>query len=1015
MNTMRSATLVLFLMVLVGAKAVGVSSSGMTPAPPRGVADRQEHLGLSQATSTLPSMPQIPRRSDSGLASGTGVSQTQFYWHIQRVDDGLQVGTANTRTMAIDHQGRPHVVYGGDHLFYAVYDNGQWHTEIADYGDAFTYLGSYASLALDAEDRPHISYYDGYHGNLKYAFREGHQWHTEIVDTGQHMGQGTCIAVDSEGNPHIAYYDGDNKDLRYAAWNGVRWDLETVDSQGDVGTSAWIVIDDQEQPHLSYFDATSADLRYATRTASGWMLETVDAQDSAGASSSIALDQDGKPVIGYIHQVNLPNVGVRSDVRVARRQNSVWSVHDVFTDYKTRLSQTSLLVDEFGTIQLVFAATSPYSGLYMTTVPISGSTGTRLLDDIGYGGTTIAEDSSGKVYIRFGGELGWLSEDAWFSKQIYGYFCSRGRNSDLALDSNDAPHMVYHVCWYGDVRHTTLQNGRWISQTVANGNLGGPSITIDSEDRPRVSYLDADKRNSMHASWDGQQWVTDIIEESLAGIMNGYGVNTSIALDSRQLSHVVYPYESVNSDLGLHYAYWNGLNWSVQAIISDTNGYSYYNDLALDAVGRPHLLFESSAGLQYAFWTGTEWLVQTLDSQGGGFFSLALDDHQYPNVSYCKGGVALVYARWDGTIWQKETLDNVCGNTSIALDSADRPAISYWQDSHSTGQGILKYAQLTSSGWITQEVDPSVSVGYETSLALDSHDLPHISYYDYNAGDLKYAVGKADPPPAICHNLIPTHSGSGNNPAPTPLSSVGCAIGQFVEGAPISLVAAPAVGWQVSGWSGTADNISNHFTNSLVMPGGNYVVSVDYGPTTLTCFALTTNHIGGGSNPAPTPANSSDCPVRQYAAGASINLTASPETGWYVSSWTGTANDASTSLNNSLVMPASNHAVGVTYSQNAPTCFTLTTIHTGSGSDPVPVPSNSAGCPTGRYVAGTPVGLTAAPAAGWQVGSWTGTANDASTSTTNSLTMPAADHAVAVTYVPGISGEDDLFLPLIQR
>lgn len=38
------------------------------------------------------------------------------------------------------------------------------------------------------------------------------------------------------------------------------------------------------------------------------------------------------------------------------------------------------------------------------------------------------------------------------------------------------------------------------------------------------------------------------------------------------------------------------------------------------------------------------------------------------------------------------------------------------------------------------------------------------------------------------------------------------------------------------------------------------------------------------------------------------------------------------------------------------------------------------------------------PATGWQIGSWTGTANDGSTASTNSLTMPAAVHSAAVNY-----------------
>src|SRR6202008_2269525 len=60
-------------------------------------------------------------------------------------------------------------------------------------------------------------------------------------------------------------------------------------------------------------------------------------------------------------------------------------------------------------------------------------------------------------------------------------------------------------------------------------------------------------------------------------------------------------------------------------------------------------------------------------------------------------------------------------------------------------------------------------------------------------------------------------------------------------------------------------------------------------------------------------------------------------------------------------------------------------------------------CPTGQYVAGEAITLTASPAASWIVSSWSGTNNNSSTSTTNSATMPAAPLTVSVTYVlPGL-------------
>lgn len=82
-----------------------------------------------------------------------------------------------------------------------------------------------------------------------------------------------------------------------------------------------------------------------------------------------------------------------------------------------------------------------------------------------------------------------------------------------------------------------------------------------------------------------------------------------------------------------------------------------------------------------------------------------------------------------------------------------------------------------------------------------------------------------------------------------------------------------------------------------------------------------------------------------------------------------------------------------------PVCYQLSLGFTGNGDMPVTSPLNSPNCDVGRYVSGEVVSLTANPAASWLVGSWTGTDNDASTSSSNTVTMPETDTAVTVNYV----------------
>ncbi len=87
--------------------------------------------------------------------------------------------------------------------------------------------------------------------------------------------------------------------------------------------------------------------------------------------------------------------------------------------------------------------------------------------------------------------------------------------------------------------------------------------------------------------------------------------------------------------------------------------------------------------------------------------------------------------------------------------------------------------------------------------------------------------------------------------------------------------------------------------------------------------------------------------------------------------------------------------------QPGPTCYSLTlgANNLAGGSVPTGTPTASSGCGSGQYVAGEEIQVAAAPASGFTVGSWTGTADDTSTADTNSLVMPAASHAVTVNYL----------------
>jgi hypothetical protein len=88
-------------------------------------------------------------------------------------------------------------------------------------------------------------------------------------------------------------------------------------------------------------------------------------------------------------------------------------------------------------------------------------------------------------------------------------------------------------------------------------------------------------------------------------------------------------------------------------------------------------------------------------------------------------------------LWKYQSVDdpmlfNYMGDRSLRLDSDNNPHIAF-------GGDHLYYASYDGSNWTFETVDPAVGVGFFTSLALDSQDRPHITYYDTVHGALKYA------------------------------------------------------------------------------------------------------------------------------------------------------------------------------------------------------------------------------------------------------------------------------------
>ncbi|MFL2985198.1 MAG: putative Ig domain-containing protein [Candidatus Poseidoniaceae archaeon] len=332
---------------------------------------------------------------------------------------------------------------------------------------------------------------------------------------------------------------------------------------------------------------------------------------------------------------------------------------------------------------------------------------------------------------------------------------------------NDAvPSISYNPDWFELTKDVAMSPtatpanvGGAIPSTVidSTGNVGEySSIAIDSYGYKHISYYDAITLDLKYATDKTGSWVTISVDTT-----GDAGQYSSIAIDSNDAVHISY-YDSTHADL--KYATCSSgctitSNWNVVSVDTAVNVGSW-NSIAIDSNDAVHISYYDSTydDLKYATCSSgctsaSNWNDVSVDSihagNVGSWNSIAIDSNDAVHISYrdstnnnlkyttCSSGCTIA------SNWNDVTVDtgNVGHYTSIAIDSNDAVHISYYDLANKD----LKYASCSSgctiaSNWNDVSVDTAGYVGSHTSIAIDSNDAVHISYRESTNDDLKYAT-----------------------------------------------------------------------------------------------------------------------------------------------------------------------------------------------------------------------------------------------------------------------------------
>ena len=426
--------------------------------------------------------------------------------------------------------------------------------------------------------------------------------------------------------------------------------------------------------------------------------------------------------------------------------------------------------------------------------------------------------------------------------------------------------------------------------------------------------------------------------------------------------------------------------------ISNNSGYSSFPSLAIDSYGAPVVAWHGDSGSDVEIyvrrWNGAAWVEMGSDSASGGGISNNSGDSSFPALAIgldgapiitwldnSGGGSSEIYVRrWNGAAWVEMGsgsasgggISNTIGKSEdpfLIIGPDGAPIITWADDSGSdSGDYGIYLRRWNGAAWV--EMGSGSASGYgisnntngwsgDPSLVIGSGGAPIITWTEEHNDDYEIYVRR-------WNGSTWAEMGSGS-------ASDG-------------------------GISNTRNGLSWHPSIAAGPDGAPIVAWYDYNIGNYEIYARRWNgsawvEMSSGSASGGGISNNSSRSVQPSLA---IGPDGAPIVAWYDESST-------------------NSEIYVRRYQAS--CYTLTLTHSGSGSNPTANPLNSTGCAARHYTAGQAITLSASPAAGHHVKNWSGTANDSSTSTTNSLTMPAANHTVSVNYEAMPAGVFRAFMP----
>ena len=282
-----------------------------------------------------------------------------------------------------------------------------------------------------------------------------------------------------------------------------------------------------------------------------------------------------------------------------------------------------------------------------------------------------------------------------------------------------------------------VAGAQWETETVdSTGDVGQYPDIILWDGEVFISYYDATGPSLKFARRDDSSWTIETIDS-----VGDVGTHTSIAVDGYPAGHIVYRDETQDY---VKYAFSDTTSWTVD-IFDDGGGNGYFTNIAINTdTDDMYITYMNvyTQDLNVVVCQGGPCVYERPDDnqpcrEGA---SMALGPDEQLHLSYQDADTSTLWYANRGTAaaWTTQQVDSEAQTgriNAIAADSLSNPHIGYY----SFGDGDVRYAKKSEGAWTIQTVAGSDWVGYRTDLALDNADRPHLVYANLDDGTIDYA------------------------------------------------------------------------------------------------------------------------------------------------------------------------------------------------------------------------------------------------------------------------------------